>query len=130
MDPLGNPLDGFSPELYIATLSELAHSDGLHPKEKDLLDHQAERFDIDLAALADLPEGLTELPWATRVPIYRDAVMLALADEHVSIEEREYLSDLAERMKIPAPTADSISVWAEDYGALPEQLEALIGEQV
>ena len=129
MDPLDISLDGFSPELYIATLSELAHSDGLHPKEKDLLDHHAERFDIDLAALPDVPEDLTEMPWATRVLVYRDAVMLALADEHVSGEEREYLSDLAERMKIPAPTADSISVWVRDCGALLERLEALIGEQ-
>ena len=130
MDPLDNLLDGFSPELYVATLSRLAHSDGLHPNEKDLLDHHAESFDIDLDALPDVPEDLTELPWATRVLVYRDAVVLALADEHVSIEEREYLSDLAERMKIPAPTADSISMWVKDYGALLERLEALMGEQV
>ena len=38
MEPLHNPLDGFSPELYIATLSKLAHSDGLHTNEQDLLD--------------------------------------------------------------------------------------------
>ena len=129
MDPLDISLDGFSPELYIATLSKLAHSDGLHPNERDLLDHHAERFDIDLGALPDVPEDLTEVPWATRVLVYRDAVMLALADEHVSIEEREYLSDLAERVKIPTPTADSISAWAKDYGALLKRLEVLIGEQ-
>lgn len=41
MDPLRNPLDGFSPELYIATLSKLAHSDGLHPSDQDLLEHHA-----------------------------------------------------------------------------------------
>ena len=76
-----------------------------------------------------MPEDLTEVPWATRVLVYRDAVMLALADEHVSIEEREHLADIAERMKIPTPTADSISMWAKDYWALLERLEALIGEQ-
>ena len=129
MDPLHNSLDGFSPELYIATLSQLAQSDGLHPNEQDLLDHHAERFGIDLGALPAVPEDLTKVPWATRVLVYRDAVMLALADEHVSSEEHEYLSDLAERMKISAATADSISVWVQDYGALLERLEALIGEQ-
>ena len=76
-----------------------------------------------------MPEDLTKVPWATRVLVYRDAVMLALADEHVSSEEHEYLADLAERMKISAATADSISVWVQDYGALLERLEALIGEQ-
>ena len=106
----------------------LAHSDGLHPNERDLLDHHAERFDIDLDALPDVPEDLTEMPWATRVLVYRDAVILALADEHVSGEEREYLAELAERMKISAQIADSISMWAKDCGALLERLEALIGE--
>lgn len=129
MDPLHNSLDGFSPELYIATLSQLAQSDGLHPNEQYLLDHHAERFGIDLGALPDVPEDLTKVPWTTRVLVYRDAVMLALADEHVSSEEHEYLADLAERMKISAATADSISVWVQDYGALLERLEALIGEQ-
>ena len=129
MEPPDNALDGFSPELYIATLSKLAHSDGLHPNEQDLLDHHAERFGIDLGVLPDVPEDLTAVPWATRVLVYRDAVMLAHADERVSGEEREYLADLAKRMKIPAPTANSISVWVKDYGALLERLEALIGEQ-
>ena len=41
MDPLSNPLDGLSPELYVATLSKIAHADGLHPAERELLDHQA-----------------------------------------------------------------------------------------
>ena len=126
MDPLHNPLDGFSPELYIATLSKLAHSDGLHPNERDLLDHHAAQFGIDLGALPEVPEDLTELPWPTRVLVYRDAVMLALADEHVSAEEQEYLANLAERMKIPAKTAESISEWVTDYGELLERLDSLV----
>ena len=126
MDPLHNPLDGFSPELYIATLSKLAHSDGLHPSERDLLDHHAAQFGIDLGALPEVPEDLTELPWPTRVLVYRDAVMLALADEHVSAEEQEYLANLAERMKIPAKTAESISEWVTDYGELLERLDSLV----
>ena len=128
MDPPANSLDGFSPDLYIATLSKLAHSDGLHPNEQDLLDHHAQRFGIDLSTLPDVPEDLTEVPWATRLLVYRDAVIFALADEHVSGEEREYLAELAERMKISAQIADSISMWAKDCGALLERLEALIGE--
>ena len=102
-------------------------SDGLHPNEQDLLDHYAERFGIDLSTLPDVPEDLTEVPWATRLLVYRDAVILALADEHVSGEEREYLAELAERMKISAQIADSISIWAKDCEALLERLEALIG---
>lgn len=38
MNLLDHSLDGFSPELYIATLSKLAHSDGLHSDEQELLD--------------------------------------------------------------------------------------------
>ncbi len=128
MDPLQNPLEGFSPELYVATLSKLAHSDGLHPSERDLLDHHAGQFGIDLNALPDVPDDLTELPWPTRVLVYRDAIMLAFADEHVSSEEQEYLADLAERMKITAETAESISTWVKDYGELLERLDALVSE--
>ena len=72
---------------------------------------------------------LTDLPWATRVLVYRDAVMLSLAGEHTSSEEQEYLVNLAERMKLPTETADSISAWANDYGALLERFDALIGER-
>ena len=73
-----------------------------------------------------MPEDLTELPWATRALVYRDAVMLALADENVSSEEREYLANLADRMEIPAETAESISTWVKDYGTLLERLDALV----
>ena len=129
MNLFHNPLDGFSPELYIATLSKLAHSDGIQPSEQDLLEHHAERFGIDLGNLPDVPEKLTDLPWATRVLVYRDAVILSLADELSSTEEQEYLANLAERMKLPIETADSISAWANEYGALLERLDALIDER-
>ena len=129
MDLLHNPLDGFSPELYIATLSKLAHSDGIQPSEQDLLEHHDERFGIDLGNLPDVPENLTDLPWATRVLVYRDAVILSLADERSSTEEQEYLANLAERMKLPIETVDSISAWANEYGALLERLDALIDER-
>ena len=128
MDLLDNTLDGFSPELYIATLTQLAHADGIHSDEQDVLDQHAERFGIDLGNLPDVPNDLTELPWATRILVYRDAFMLSIADETTSNEERLYLFDLAERMKLPAETVDSITLWVQDYGTLLEQLEALVVE--
>ena len=130
MDMLHQPLDGFSPELYVATLAKLAHSDGIHSDEQYILDQHADRFGIDLCNLPDVPEDLTELPWATRVLVYRDAVMLAMADEDTSDEERRYLADLAGRMNLPAETIDSISLWVQDYGALLERLDALVVEPV
>ena len=129
MNTQDNPLDGFSPELYIATLSRLAHSDGIHSDEEEILDRHAERFGIDLGNLPDVPQDLTELPWATRVLVYRDAVMLTLADGDTSDEERQYLTDLAERMKLPAETANSISVWVQEYGTLLERMDALVSER-
>ena len=128
MNPLDNPLDGFSPELYIATLAKLAHSDGIHSDEKDILDQHAARFGIELGDLPDVPEDLTELPWATRVLVYRDALMLSMADEDTSDEERKYLDELAERMKLPYYTIDSISTWVQGYGMLLEQLDDLMVE--
>ena len=89
MNPLDNPFDGFSPELYIATLAKLAHSDGIHSDEKDILDQHAARFGIELGSLPDVPEDLTELPcgyactgfivmpsccrWRTRTRVMRSA---------------------------------------------------------
>ena len=126
MNILDNPIEGFSPELYIATLSKLAHVDGLHDSEQEILDQHAERSGIDLANLPDVPEDLTELPWATRVIVYRDAVMLAIADEETTDEERQYLVDLAGRMKLPAETIDAIEAWVREYGALLERLDEIM----
>ena len=58
MDPLRNPLDGLSPALYVATLSEIAHADGLHPAERELLEHHAAHFGVDLEDLPAVPRDL------------------------------------------------------------------------
>ena len=125
MDPLHDPLDGLSPSLYVATLSEIAHVDGLHPAEQELLDQYAAHFGVDLHDLPKVPHDLSALPWATRVLVYRDAVTLALADE-MSAEEERYLSDLAERMGLPAETVSALFTWVGDYEALLNRLDALI----
>ena len=129
MNVLDSPLEGFSPELYLSTLSRLAHSDGIHSDEQEILDHHAERLGIDLDNLPDVPDDLPDLPWATRVLVYRDAVMLALADENTSEVEQQYLSALAERMQLPPEVVVSISDWVQEYGELLERLDALLGER-
>ena len=125
MDPLHDPLDGLSPSLYVATLSEIAHVDGLHPAERELLDQHAAHFGVDLNKLPEVPRDLSALPWATRVLVYRDAVTLALADE-MSAEEERYLSDLADRMGLPAETVAAVFAWVREYEALLDRLDALI----
>jgi len=52
-------------------------------------------------------------------------VTLALADE-MSAEEERYLSDLAERMGLPAETVSALFTWVGDYEALLNRLDALI----
>ncbi len=126
MDPLHNPLDGMSPALYVATLSEIAHADGLHPAERELLEHHAARFGVNLDDLPAVPRDLSALPWATRVLVYRDAVTLALADG-MSAEEERYLDGLAERLTLPDETVEAISTWVHDYEALLKRLDELIG---
>ena len=125
MDALHNPLDGLSPALYVATLVEIAHEDGLHPAERELLEHHAAHFGVDLDDLPAVPRDLSALPWATRVLVFRDAVTLAQVDG-MSAEEERYLDALAERMALPAETAGAISTWVHDYEALLERLDALI----
>ena len=120
------PPEGILPEMYLATLSKLAHADGLHISEQEILEQHAEQFGIDLADLPEVPEDLTELPWATRVLVYRDAVMLAIADETTSEEERQHLAGLAERMQLPQEIADSLASWVEEYGLLLERLDSLL----
>ena len=41
---LPDPFEGFSPELYVAALSDVAHSDGLHAAEMAILEEHAERL--------------------------------------------------------------------------------------
>lgn len=127
MDPLRNPLDGLSSSLYVATLSEIVHVDGLHPAERELLEQHAAHFDVDLDNLPAVPRDLSTLPWGTRVLVYRDAVTLALADG-MSAEEERYLGDLGERMRLPAETVTAIANWVGDYEALLNRLDALINK--
>ena len=125
MDPLRDPLDGLSPSLYVATLSEIAHVDGLHPAERDILYQHAAHFGVDLDDLPAVPRDLSTLPWATRVLVYRDAVTLALVDE-IGPEEEQYLRDLADRMGLPTETVVEICTWVADYEALLARLDALM----
>ena len=125
IDPLRSPLDGLSPVLYVATLAEIAHADGLHPAERELLEHHAAHFGVDLDDLPEVPRDLSALPWATRILVFRDAVTLAQVDE-MSAEEERYLDGLAKRMRLPAETVEVVSTWVHDYEALLERLDALI----
>ena len=127
MDLLHGALEGFSPELYVAILSKVAHSDGLHPDEQEMLEQHASRLGVDLDALPELPEDLSDVPWATRILVYRDAYMLALADDSFSSTEEDHLADLAGRLKLPREKADSIQAWVLDYEELLERLDRLLG---
>ena len=129
MNFVDNTFDEFSPELYVATLSRVAHSDGLHPVEQEILEQHASQFGIDLDSLPDVPEDLSDLPWVTRVLVYRDAYVLALADGSYSAAEEEYLSELAERMVLRAEATESIRGWVRDYGALLERFDELLHQE-
>lgn len=127
MDLLHKSLEGFSPELYIAILSKVAHSDGLHPDEQEMLEQHASRLSVDLDALPDLPEDLSDVPWATRILVYRDAYMLALADDSFSSTEEDHLADLAGRLKLSQEKVDAIQAWVRNYEELLERLDRILG---
>lgn len=123
---LPDPFEGFSPELYVAALSEVAHSDGLHAAEMAILEEHAERFGIDLDRLPTLPGDLSDLPAATRALVYRDAYMLAMADGEVSEPEGRRLEELAERLVLTAANTESIRKWVHDYSTLIDRFEELL----
>ncbi|MCY4212493.1 MAG: hypothetical protein OXF68_02585 [Gammaproteobacteria bacterium] len=127
MDLLHRTLEGFSPELYLAALSRVAHSDGLHPDEQEMLDQHACRLGIDLDDLPELPRDLSDLPWATRILVYRDAYMLALADGLFSPEEEKYLAELAGRLKLSQEKVGSIQRWVRDCEGLLERFDEILG---
>lgn len=129
MNLLHRTLEGFSPELYVATLSRVAHSDGLHPDEREMLELHASRLGVDLDALPDLPEDLSDLPRATRILVYRDAYMLALADGSFSSPEEEHLAELAARLKLSQEKTDSVRVWVRDYEELLERFDEILGTE-
>ena len=122
-------LDEFSPEYYVAVLWDIAHSDGIHPAEQAILERYASQFDLSLDGLPSVPSDLSEISWATRILIYRDAFFLALADGTLSTIEEERLADLAERMGLPEGAAESIQAWVRDYGALLDRLQDLLGAE-
>lgn len=126
MNALPNFLNNFSPELYLATLSQLAHADGLHPDEKILLEQQAATFGINLDNLPEVPEDLSDLPWVTKVFVYRDSITLAYVDGSISIEEAEHLKQLSERLGISPEVAAKIKIWVEDYSEILARLENIL----
>lgn len=126
MSTLYNSLEGFAPELYLATLVEVAHSDGLHPDEEALLQQQALNFGLNLASLPQVPRDLSQLPWATRVLVYRDALMLAGADSELSAKEQEYLLQLAQRLQLQEKVTREIAEWVNAYSNLLGRLEDII----
>ena len=92
MDVLSlDSLDEFSPEFYVAILSEVAHADGLDAEEQALLAQYASRFEVDLNTLPDVPAELSDVPLSTRILVYRDACMLASTDGSVSRPRRRTL---------------------------------------
>ena len=126
MNLMHDALAGFSAELYVATLSKIAHSDGLHPAEQEILEQHASQFGIELDALPDVPEDLADLPSATRILVYRDAYMLTLADGSSSTAEEESLAELAAKMALQKGTTDAIRRWVRDYATLLEQFDELL----
>ena len=119
-------LSEFSSELYVAILSEVAHSDGLDAEEQAILAQYASRFEVDLDALPDVPADLSDVSWSTRVLVYRDACMLASADGSVSPAEEVHLASLASRMALPPDVTESVRVWVRDYGNLLDRLDDLL----
>ena len=126
MSMMNHPMDGFSPELYVSTLMKVAHSDGIHPSEREMLERQATLLEVDLANLPDAPNDLSDLPYATRVLVYRDALILTMADEESSDEEERHLADLSERMSLPPDAVDGITAWTKDYEILLDRMDALL----
>lgn len=126
MDLSYSCLDGFSPELYLATLLEVAHADGLHPDEEAMLNQQAESLGVSLTELPEVPHDLSELPWTTRILVYRDSVTLAYADGKLSEQEQAYLSNLAGRLKLKEETTRAISMWVNDYSNLLNRLDEIL----
>jgi hypothetical protein len=130
MNPLSNPLEGFAPELYLTVLSEVAHADGLQPIEEALLQQQAANFGLDMESLPPMPKELGDVPWPTRVLVYRDALMLALADDGtLSSEEQQYLRELTGRLRLPTERAEAILDWVKDYSAVLDRFEGILREQ-
>ena len=126
MNLFSNPVDGFSPELYLATLVKVAHSDGLHPTEEVFLKERAENFGLDLNNLPPIPDDLSQLPASTRIFLYRDALMLAYADGHLSEQEENYLAQLAQKMGLSEKTTIDIKEWINDFSNLLDRMENII----
>lgn len=118
--------DQFSAEHYLAILSDIARADGIDPEEQAILERYASQFDVDLDSLPNVLTDLSEVSWSTRVLIYRDAFMLAMADGTSSPMEKEQLAELAMRLRLPDSTTEAIRRWVRDYGALLERLHDLM----
>ncbi len=122
-------LDDFSPEHYVAILADIAHSDGTDPEEQAILERYASQFGVDLDALPNVPTDLSEVSWSTRILIYRDAFLLALADGTSSSIEEDRLAELATKMRLPDRTTGTVRGWVRDYGALLERFHDLLAAE-
>lgn len=119
-------LDNIDPRIYLATLSAVAHADGLHPSEQALLAEQAAALGVDLDTLPDAPKDLADLPWPTRVVVYRDAVVMSYADDHLAQQEISHLKGLRERLGVSAESAEHIEQWVTDHASLLERFSEIL----
>ena len=126
MNLVSNALEGFSPELYLSALVEVAHSDGLHPTEEVFPKERAESFGLDLNNLPAVPDDLSQLPSSTRIFLYRDALMLAYADGQLSEKEEEHLAQLAQKMSLSEKITSDIKEWINDFSNLLDRMENII----
>lgn len=122
-------LGDFSPEIYVAILADIADSDGIDPEEQAILERYASQLGVDLDALPSVPTDLSGVSWSTRVLVYRDAFMLALADGTSSSIEEDRLAELATRMRLPDGTTETVRAWVRDYGAHLEKLHDLLAAE-
>ena len=129
MNPMDFYFEGLEPDVYLATLFELAHSDGLHDLERVMLEERAAVLGVDLSNLPDVPEDLSGMPWATRVLVYRDAIVLAYADGEKSVEETTHLEMLRQKLAISETRASEIEQWVGDQSDLLDRFAALLSAE-
>lgn len=115
---------------YIQALAALAHTDGVHEREREYIKLQAECVGLcgDEALLnSELPPAtdLVLLPDCLRNLIFRDLITLGHIDGSFSETEWERVQELARLMDYPIEKVGEIERWLQDYWEVLQRGEEL-----
>ena len=127
----------FDPHVYLKLLVSVAKADRTNGQpEIDYIKRQAGRLPVDFQSVWASTDkafeiGATKVSRFTAMAVLKDCIALASLDGNFSLDEKEKIYLLAERLNIPLSDVKALEKWHEECVLLEDKWNRLVrGEQL